>query len=774
MIDGGMGKASGLRIALSGAALLVIAISTTATARPADGPRGADDARPAAAPDDAQARDPIVVTGTRIPTPASEVPATVTVIDADRIADQLAADIKDLVRFEPGVSVRRSPTRFGAALGATGRDANSGFNIRGLEGNRVLIQVDGVRVPDGFDFGAQSAGRGDYVDLGVIKSVEILRGPASALYGSDGLAGAVSFTTSDPGDFLKDRDYGGLARAAYDSSNEQFAETGIIAGRSGQWSAMIAYTRRDGHEYKTDGDNDAPNASRTMANPQDVQSNAVLGKIVWAPGDHSRFRLTYDHYDDHVATDVLSGITVPPPPPTPLPGTAVIGLTARDRTSRDRVALDWCWQGEGFIDFAQVTGWYQWAKNRQFTAEDRNTAADRTRINTFDNKVWGVSAELRSTFTAGDVVNKLAYGGDFSVTRQSGVRDGTVPSPPDMFPTRAFPPTDYTLGGAYLADTVELLGGTLRLFPALRFDYYKLTPKPDAMTPAMPSAAQDGSRLSPKMGAMLSIAPGTNIFVNYAQGFKAPSPTQVNQFFSNPAYGYTSIPNPNLRPETSETWEAGVRIGSDAVRFTATAFTGQYKGFIDQMVVSGSFTPTDPAVYQFINLNRVRIRGAEGSLTLSDKSGFSGRLAISYSQGTVTDPDGAKSPLGSIDPLKLVAGIGYDDPQRRFGAQLIMTHSAQKEDNAATGVCNGPPCYLPGAFTILDATAYVKLGDMVTVRAGIFNLLDTQYAWWSDVRGLAMTAVTPPTNPPTYANPAVADAYTQPGRNASVSISVRF
>jgi hemoglobin/transferrin/lactoferrin receptor protein len=190
-------------------------------------------AEPAAAAD-ADGNATITVTATRIPQSVNEVPATVSVIDANTIADQLSSDIKDLVRFEPGVSVHRAPTRFGAAQGTTGRDGNAGFNIRGLEGNRVLIQVDGVRVPDGFEFGAQSAGRGDYVDLGVIKSVEILRGPASALYGSDGLAGAVSFTTSDPQDFLRPgKTVGGIVRSAYDSADDQFSETGIFAARTG-------------------------------------------------------------------------------------------------------------------------------------------------------------------------------------------------------------------------------------------------------------------------------------------------------------------------------------------------------------------------------------------------------------------------------------------------------------------------------------------------------------------------------------------------------------
>ena len=63
----------------------------------------------------------IVVTATRTPIAAEDAPATITVIDAEDIADELATDIKDLVRYEPGVSVRRAPSRFGAALGVSSR-----------------------------------------------------------------------------------------------------------------------------------------------------------------------------------------------------------------------------------------------------------------------------------------------------------------------------------------------------------------------------------------------------------------------------------------------------------------------------------------------------------------------------------------------------------------------------------------------------------------------------------------------------------------------------
>jgi hemoglobin/transferrin/lactoferrin receptor protein len=714
---------------------------------------------------DAEGNATITVTATRIPQFVNDVPATVSVIDAETIADQLASDVKDLIRFEPGVSVRRGPTRFGAAQGVTGRDGNSGFNIRGLEGNRVLIQVDGVRVPDGFEFGAQSSGRGDYVDLGVIKSVEILRGPASALYGSDGLAGAVSFVTSDPQDFLREgKSYGGIVRSAYDSSDNQFSETGIVAGKSGAWSAMVAYTRRDGHELDNKGNIDTPNANRTTPNPQDTRSNAALGKIVYAPDDHNRIRLTIDHLDEHVRTNVLSGVAA-----VPSAATSVIGLTARDRTRRDRVSLDWRYTGSGAIDSAQVTAWYQDSYNRQFTAEDRNTAADRTRINTFSNRVFGASAELRSDFETGLLTHRLVYGADGSVTRQKGMRDGTVPTPPDVFPTRAFPITDYTLLGGYVADEIGIGGKLVTLFPALRFDYYKLDPKTDPLLPNFASAGQHDSRVSPKIGLVVRPIEGLNLFANYARGFRAPSPTQVNQFFQNLSQGYTSIPNPNLKPETSETFEGGLRLANGPLDMSLTGFTGRYRNFISQEVVSGGFTPANPAVFQFINLNRVRIKGAEAQVNVRSRIGITGRFAISYSDGTVIGTGGVRSPLSTIDPVKLVAGLGYDAPDRRFGGQLILTHADRKSlasttYNTATGaaasICTGG-CFRPGAFTILDATAYVRIGERFTVRAGIFNLLDKKYAWWSDVRGLAATST-------------VTDAYTQPGRNASISLTARF
>lgn len=239
---GASGPASRGKVRLSAAALIATSPLLAGTAQAQDGdPLFLADAR-----------STITVTATRIPTSILDVPATVSVIDDAAIADNLVSDVKDLVRYEPGVSVRRAPTRFGAAQGSTGRDGNAGFNIRGLEGNRVLIQVDGIRVPDDFSFGAQAVGRGDYTDLSLVKSVEILRGPASALYGSDGLAGAVSFTSSDPADLLNGHgDFTAMARLAYDSEADQFTKTGILAGQSEHGRCSPPIRAATGMNWKT-------------------------------------------------------------------------------------------------------------------------------------------------------------------------------------------------------------------------------------------------------------------------------------------------------------------------------------------------------------------------------------------------------------------------------------------------------------------------------------------------------------------------------------------
>lgn len=716
--------------------------------------------------------DRVTVTATRSEKKLQDAPVTASVISSEEIEDGLAKDIKDLVRFEPGVSVRSAPARFTAAGASTGRDGNAGFNIRGLDGNRVLTLVDGVRVPDGYAFGAQNMGRGDYVDLDLLKSVEIVRGPASALYGSDGLAGSVSFFTKDPSDLLKTGQAFSLrGRVSYASADESTSESLVATGQQGRWEGLVAYTRRDGEGQKTAGTNNASNTDRTTANPEDDVSNAILARGVYNLNANNRVRLTYDHLDRDVDWTVLSAVAKPP-----LAATSVLGLTAFDRMKRDRVSLDHRFTGgEGLIRSATTTLYRQNSTTRQYSAEDRNTALDRTRDATFDNEVFGAALELKSEAMLGGVTHKFVWGGDASITRQEGVRDGTVPPAGEVFPTRAFPTTDYTLAGAYAQD--EIAVGPVTFYPAVRYDYYKLEPKQDALFTANVPATQTDSHLSPKLGVVWKATDLVTAFANVGTGFKAPSPSQVNNGFANLISNYMSVSNPDLKPETSEVLEVGVRLNRARWNASVTGFTGKYDDFIEQVQVRGAFTPTDPAVYQYINLAKARISGAEAKVAVQVGHGFTLRGAAAYARGA-SETNGKKTPLVSIDPAKLVAGVSYRDPDGKFGGELSAVHAAQESAGRSGVSCTvvtvrpapqtplsqtGPDyCYRPKAFTVLDLTAYLNVTDTVTLRGGVFNITGQTYAWWSDVRGALAE------------NSVIKDAYSQPDRNYSVSLAVKF
>ena len=726
---------------ISTAALALIASPALAQSAPA----------PADETIEENGRDQVTVTATRIEQAVDEVPATVSVITDERIEDELVTDIKDLMRFEPGVSVRNSPARFGAALGATGRDRNAGFNIRGLEGNRVLIQTDGIRVPDSYAFGPTVNGRGDYVDLDLLQSVEIIRGPASAMYGSDGVAGAVSFITRDPDSLVQDgRNFGIRARSAYSSADESVANSLIAATKAGDFSAMLAYTRRDASEQENLGTNFSSTSARTAPNPTDFESDAYLAKLVWAPGMH-RFRLTYDAVESTASSDVLSGRSA-----------TVLQILAEDTSDRTRISFDHEMDlGEGLFRSAKWAVYTQDSNTRQFTFEDRTPAVDRTRDNYFDNQVWGANGQLELAFDTGFASHRLLTGADYSETEQDGIRSGTVPTPPDVFPTRAFPLTEYTLTGAFVQDQISLLDGTLTLYPALRYDAYELTPKPDPLYPTtVPTAPSDGSRFSPKFGVVAQPVDWLGAFFNYSAGYKAPEPSQVNNAFSNLAFGYTSLPNPNLKPESSDSTELGIRLrnidlGGATWAGEVVGFVADYKDFISQQVVSGGGTSVNPFIYQYVNFTDVSINGVEAKLNARWDNGIGLRFAASQADGTVRGTPNAA--LDSVDPAKLVAGVTFDDPTGVFGGQVIATFvdGKQVQDVSAATL------FRPPSFSIVDITAYWNITDWAALRVGAFNVTDEKYWWWGDVRGLANASTT-------------RDAYTQPGSNYSASLTLKY
>jgi hemoglobin/transferrin/lactoferrin receptor protein len=691
----------------------------------------------------------ITVSSTRTERRVDKVPNTVTVTPASKIEKDGARDIKDVFRDELDVSVRAAPTRFTAAGSATGRAGNEGINIRGLEGNQVLMMVDGIRVPNSFSFGSFATGRGDFLDVDGIKTVEVLRGPTSTQFGSDGLAGAVSFRSLDPSDLLKSgQSVGGFARSSYATIDHSWSNTLGVAGTNGQWQGMLLGAFRQGNEVGNKGDNDAQNVNRTTPNPVDYKNRYLLGKAILAIDSAQQLGVTFERQKRTQNTEVYSARAVPP-----LTSSSTLDLDTRDQVNRDRVSVEHRFNdlNASWVQRTDTRVYWQDAKVNQFATEDRNTAADRTRDNTYRTKVVGLSMLLESNLS-GFLNRRLIYGVDWSKAEIAGVRDGTVYPVGETFPAKPFPDTRYTLGGAFIQSEIE--AGKFSIIPGLRFDYYKLSPS-SAGYAGGTTVALSGNAVTPRLGVVWQLAPSFAPYGQFAKGFRAPTPDQVNNGFTNLAFGYTSIGNSNLKAENANSVEIGFRGKFEGGHYSVAAFDNRYKNFISQQAIDGRGTPADPTVFQYINLANAHIRGLEARAEWQVEKHWKTNAGVAYSKGD-SEVNGVKTPLDTIQPLKVVIGARYDEAM--WGARANMVYSKGKDSSQTSTTTTQ---FAPESYAVLDLGFYWKPMRNLTVNANLNNALDTKYWRWSDVAGLAASST-------------VKDAYTAPGRNMQVSVRYEF
>lgn len=690
----------------------------------------------------------VTVSATRTERATASVPNTVTVITRRDLDQRDARDLKDLLSDEVDLSVKAMTPRFTAAGASTGRAGNEGINIRGLEGNQVLMMVDGIRVPQSFAFGPFASGRADFVDLDSLSTAEVLRGPASTSYGSDGLAGALVMRTLAPDDLLKDgKTFAGYTKLGFQSVDRSKTASAAVAFSSGDWSSLIQASVRRGHETRNQGDDHASNSTRTAPNPTDIDTHSALAKLAYRVNAAHRLTGTVEWRERKIDTDVLTGISVPTATPA---STAVIGLTANDRMDRRRVSLEHRYEdlNTAWIQQATTHVYVQDSKTDQFSNEDRYTAADRTRYTRYEEHLIGLSAQAQTQWNE----HRLSYGMDVSRNTIEATRDGTVPPAGETFPSRPFPKTRYQLAGAFLQDEIEL--GAVSLIPALRFEHYRLTPSTEDYTGTAVKLSDHA--VTPRLGALWRATEWLQPYVQWSQGFRAPTPDQVNNAFANPLYGYSSIGNPDLKPEHANSWELGLRgQWGGAVRWQLSAYDNRYRDFISQQVVSGSLA-TANLVYQYINLSQARIKGVEARAVWDVAPGLSLQAAVAHAEGHST-VDGVQAPLNTVQPLRATLRARYE--RGDWSGWASLQHSNRKK---ASDISSGTtPYYAPGAYDVVDLGGAYRFNKTLSLSAAVTNLFDRKYWRWSDVTGVT-------------ANSTVLDSYTAPGRAVQVSLRADF
>lgn len=692
----------------------------------------------------------ITVSATRSARKVDDVPSSVSVITGATIQKEGARSLKEVFRNELDVTVPVGPTRFGVGGAPTGRGGQEGVNIRGLGGNQVLMLVDGIRIPNGFSFGPFSTGRGDFLDIDGLKSVEVLRGPASTQYGSDGLAGAVTFKTLDPSDLLtRGQNVGGFARLGYASIDQAGSGALAVAGKNEKWQALVLGSYRQGHETDNKANNDTKSVDRTTPNPVDYNNRYLLGKAILTIDAAQQLGLTIESQRRSQHTQVFSARAA-----APVPLRGLTGLTTQDTIERDRLSLEHRYNDVNatWIQSAETRLYWQDAKVNQYATEQRNRAPERIRDNTFRTQVVGVATQFQTNLT-GWVNQRLSYGLDLSQAHISAMRDGTFPPYGSKFPSRPFPDTTYTLGGAFFQSEIEL--GAVSVIPGLRFDRYAIDPSSKGYENRA-LASLSGQAVTPRIGAVWRLASGFAPYAQLARGFRAPTPEQVNNGFANLASGYTSVGNPALKPEYADSLEIGFRGKSHGLRYSLAGFENRYQNFISQEVIGGGGRPSNPTIYQYVNLTKAKIQGVVAQFELKVGQRWTVQTGGAYLKGD-SQINGVSAPINSVQPFKAMFGLQYDASE--WGGQATVLYSAAKDPSRiAPGRTSQ---FASPDYTVLDLGVYWKPSTNLTLNANLNNALDTKYWRWSDVSGLTE-------------NSRIADAYTAAGRTVQVSLRYDF
>ena len=692
----------------------------------------------------------VTVSATRTVRKVDDVPSSVSVITDTKIQKEGARNLREAFRNELDVTVPVGSTRFGVGGAPTGRGGQEGGNIRGLGGNQVLMLVDGIRIPNGFTFGPFSTGRGDFLDIDGLKSVEILRGPASTQYGSDGLAGAVTFKTLDPSDLVtRGQSVGGFVRVGYASIDQAGSGTLAVAGKNEKWQAMVLGSYRQGHETNNKATNDDKTVERTTPNPVDYSNRYLLSKAILTVDAAQQLGLTVESQRRSQETNVFSARAAAPQRPR-----SVTGLTTQDTIERDRFSLEHSYNdlNAAWIQNAETRLYWQDAKVNQYATEQRSHAPERIRDNTFRTQVVGLATQFQTNLT-GWVNQRLSYGVDLSQAQISALRDGTSPPYGSKFPSRPFPDTTYTLAGAFLQSEIEL--GAVSVIPGLRFDRYAINPSAKDYE-NMSLSKLSGQAVTPRIGAVWRLASGFSPYAQLARGFRAPTPDQVNNGFANLASGYTSIGNSELKPEYADSLEIGFRGKSHGLRYSLAGFENRYQNFISQEVIGGGGRPTNPTIYQYVNLANAKIQGVVAQLELKVGQRWTVQTGAAYLKGD-SQSNGVSTPINSVQPFKTMLGLQYDAGE--WGGQATVLYSAAKDPSRiAPGRTSQ---FASPDYTVLDFGVYWKPSPNLTLNANVNNVLDTKYWRWSDVSGLTE-------------NSRIADAYTAAGRTIQVSMRYDF
>ena len=534
--------------------------------------------------------DEVVVTATRTENDVKKVPASTQVITQEDIKRGGATSVRNALSMYANI-FQKSKVRGG------GHD----IIIRGMETKHSLVMVNGRRISNEADAsGLGNAMSLDRININDVEKIEIVRGPSSALYGSEAMGGVLNIITKPSKEQTL---LTGLEHTSEDTSHWWHADTGRIGNFSMTLDARFNKINRSMLDTATESD--PYGTAQTY--------NASLNYYV---NDHSYVNAYMDYYSQHLKTDTGTPVMKPITLTTSsgkmsLGGQAMLEGTGSKAYKQKNYGISWNgktdkndWQIQaymskfnwsttsntkvlGSIPPAGMEGMFNYLLQKKNTYD----------FNHDEHNMWAI--EGRDSLRVNDH-HRVTFGAEYVKEKVAGTGLGSngdgVHSITENGTTKSSSEKTLSSYAAYLQDEIEY--GKWFIVPAIRYDHHSAY----------------GSHTSPKIGVTYNATDHFRIKANYGDGFKAPSVSQLYYDLDmqmGPNWVHLTG-NPNLKPEKSKSWDLGVEAEFGKGYGSLTYFDND----VDNLIASipKGTDSNGHSLYRYENVNKARIKGLENTL----------------------------------------------------------------------------------------------------------------------------------------------------------------
>lgn len=570
------------------------------------------------------------VTATRNPTDAFEYPGMVTVIGRQELETYQASTPDDVLQFVPGVEFVGGPRRTGESP-----------TIRGFSGPDVIILIDGAR--QNFNSGHNG---NFYLDPSVLREIEVLRGPASSLYGSGGTGGVIEFRTINASDFLKPGETAGfVVGTGYQTVNREIMGTTTVFGMPLDGVDIVASLtgRSSGSIELGDG---------TKLDRTDDNIVSALFKTTFELTPEQELGASVLHFQNDAEE--------------PSNGQGAGGTSLVDKTLEStNISLAYAYDpvDTDLVDL-DVLAYYTYLSADEVRL-DSNGAGNVGDLLTREVDTFGLRLDNRSRFDlwSQDALT-LTYGTEAYQDTQNGTAGGGARD--------GVPDAQSDFGGIFMQgefafeNPFGFVPGRVMLLPGVRWDQY--------VSSSSIAADNKDDHLSPRLGMSYMPTDWLMVFGNYAEAFRAPS---FDELYLNGVHfripvgaGVTNrfISNPDLAAQTTTTTEFGFGLNfrdvleeDDVFEFKASRAFIDGSNFIDLQVVQPElFVGCNPFIpgncdgaTQSVNVPDARLWSTEAEAAYEND-----RLRLTTGFSSINGKDQATgNRLGSLAPDQLTLGV---------------------------------------------------------------------------------------------------------------------